>query len=149
MDIFSEAVGAITSQLSGLWPQPTEKPQLVNGKLRPCPGTPNCVSSESDNPIFNIAPIAFSGSPDQAWATLKLVVSDQGGAVQDEGKEYLWSTFTVPVFGFIDDVEFRLSTAEGVIHVRSASRLGISDLGVNRGRVEQLRTAFQKALDHR
>jgi uncharacterized protein (DUF1499 family) len=149
MDIFSEAVGAITSQLSGLWPQPTEKPQLVNGKLRPCPGTPNCVSSESDNPIFNIAPIAFSGSPDQAWATLKLVVSEQGGAVQDEGKEYLWSTFTVPVFGFIDDVEFRLSTAEGVIHVRSASRLGISDLGVNRGRVEQLRTAFQKALDHR
>jgi uncharacterized protein (DUF1499 family) len=149
MDIFSEAVGAITSQLSGLWPQPTEKPQLVNGKLRACPGTPNCVSSESDNPIFNIAPIAFSGSPDQAWATLKLVVSEQGGAVQDEGKEYLWSTFTVPVFGFIDDVEFRLSTAEGVIHVRSASRLGISDLGVNRGRVEQLRTAFQKALDHR
>ena len=149
MDIFSEAVGAITSQLSGLWPQPTEKPQLVNGKLRPCPGTPNCVSSESDNPIFNIAPIAFSGSPDQAWATLKLVVSEQGGAVQDEGTEYLWSTFTVPVFGFIDDVEFRLSTAEGVIHVRSASRLGISDLGVNRGRVEQLRTAFQKALDHR
>ena len=149
MDIFSEAVGAITSQLSGLWPQPTEKPQLVNGKLRPCPGTPNCVSSESDNPIFNIAPIAFSGSPDQAWATLKLVVSEQGGAVQDEGKEYLWSTCTVPVFGFIDDVEFRLSTAEGVIHVRSASRLGISDLGVNRGRVEQLRTAFQKALDHR
>ena len=149
MDIFSEAVGAITSQLSGLWPQPTEKPQLVNGKLRPCPGTPNCVSSESDNPIFNIAPIAFSGSPDQAWATLKLVVSEQGGAVQDEGKEYLWSTFTVPVFGFIDDVEFRLSTAEGVIHVRSASRLGISDLGVNRGRVEQLRSAFQKALHHR
>ena len=151
MDIFSEAVGAITNQLSGLWPQPKEKPQLVNGKLRPCPGTPNCVSSESDDPISRIAPLPFSGSPEQAWSTLKLVVREQGGTVHDEGKEYLWSTFTVPVFGFIDDVEFRLSTTnatEGVIHVRSASRLGISDLGVNRGRVEQLRTAFDKALHH-
>lgn len=144
MDIFSEAVGAITNQLSGLWPQPREKPQLVNGKLRPCPGTPNCVSSESTNPIFRIAPLAFSGSPEQAWATLKLVVREQGGTEQYEDKEYLWSTFTVPVFGFVDDVEFRLSATEGVIHVRSASRLGISDLGVNRGRVDQLRTAFEK-----
>jgi uncharacterized protein (DUF1499 family) len=149
MDIFSQAVGVITSQLSGLWPQPKEKPQLVNGKLRPCPGTPNCVSSESGNPMFQIAPLAFTGSPEQAWTTLKHVIREEGGMVQDEGREYLWSTFTVPVFGFVDDVEFRLSTTEGLIHVRSASRLGLSDLGVNRGRVEQLRAVFQKALQHR
>ena len=149
MDIFSEAVGALTSQFSGLWPQPEEKPQLVNGKLRPCPGTPNCVSSESDNPLFKIAPLAFTGSPEQAWATLKLVVREEGGTVHDESSEYLRSTFTLPVFGFVDDVEFRLSATEGVIHVRSASRLGISDLGVNRRRVEQLRSACQKALHHR
>ena len=149
MDIFSDAVGALTSQLSGLWPQPKEKPQLVDGKLRACPGTPNCVSSESTNPLFKIAPLAFSGSPEQAWSDLKTVIGEQGGIVHDEGKEYLWSTFTVPVFGFIDDVEFRLSASEGVIHVRSASRLGISDLGVNRGRVEQLRTALQNVRHHR
>ncbi len=148
MDIFSEAAGAITSQLSALWPQPKEKPKLVNGMLRLCPGTPNCVSSESTNPMFQIAPLAFTGSPEQVWATLKIVIKEQGGTVHDEGKEYLWSTFTVPLFGFVDDVEFRLSATEGVIHVRSASRLGISDLGVNRGRVEQLRTAFQTALHH-
>ncbi len=149
MDIFSDAVGALTSQLSGLWPQPKEKPQLVDGNLRACPGTPNCVSSESTNPLFKIAPLAFSGSPEQAWADLKTVIGEQGGIVHDEGKEYLWSTFTVPVFGFIDDVEFRLNASEGVIHVRSASRLGISDLGVNRGRVEQLRTALQNVRHHR
>ena len=148
MDIFSEAAGAITSQLSALWPQPKEKPKLVNGMLRLCPGTPNCVSSENTNPMFQIAPLAFTGSPEQVWATLKIVIKEQGGTVHDEGKEYLWSTFTVPLFGFVDDVEFRLSATEGVIHVRSASRLGISDLGVNRGRVEQLRTAFQTALHH-
>ena len=148
MDIFSEAIGAITSQLSRLWPQPNEKPQLVNGMLRPCPGTPNCVSSESTSPMSSIAPISFSGSQEQAWETLKRVVREEGGYLHDEGTDYLWSTFTVPVFGFVDDVEFRLSATEGVIHVRSASRLGISDLGVNRGRVEQLRRAFQTALDH-
>jgi len=146
VNIFNDAVDALTNHFSSLWPQPDEKPQLVNGKLRACPGTPNCVNSESTNPMRNIAPLAFSDSSEQAWAALKLVVREQGGTVHDESNDYLWSTFTVPLFGFIDDVEFRLSTIEGVIHVRSASRLGISDLGVNRGRVEQLRTAFQKAL---
>jgi uncharacterized protein (DUF1499 family) len=145
MDIFNDAVRAITNQLSGLWPHPTEKPQLVNGKLRPCPGTPNCVCSESTNPLLKIDPLTFSGSPEQAWTVLKRVIKEQGGTVHVEEKEYLWSTFMVPVFGFIDDVEFRLSATDGLIHVRSAARLGFSDLGVNRGRVEQLRTAFQKA----
>ena len=146
MDIFNDALGAITSQLSDLWPQPEEKPQLVDGKLRPCPVTPNCVSSESPSPMFSIAPLAFNDSHERAWATLKRVVREEGGSLHDESKEYLWLTFTVPVFGFVDDVEFRLSATEGVIHVRSASRLGISDLGVNRRRVEQLRAAFYKAM---
>jgi len=144
MNIISDAVGAFTDQLSGLWPKLTEKPQLVNGKLRPCPGTPNCVSSESSNPAEKIEPFTIKGSPEQAWSALKTIITEQGGIVHTEEKEYLWSTFTIPLFGFIDDVEFRLSAKEGVIHVRSASRLGFSDLGVNRGRVEQLRTVFQK-----
>ncbi|MEI6692412.1 MAG: DUF1499 domain-containing protein [Chlorobium sp.] len=148
MDIFNDAVGAITKQISGLWPQPTEKPQLVNGKLRPCPGTPNCVSSENNNPLFHVAPITFNTTPESAWVTLKQIIIEQGGTIQDEGKEYIWSTFTVSLFGFIDDVEFRLSATEKMIHVRSSSRLGISDLGVNRGRVEQLRTLFHKASDN-
>ena len=92
-----------------------------------------------------IAPFTFQASPEAAWATLKTVITEQGGTIHHEGNEYLWATFTVPLFGFIDDVEFRLSATEKRIHVRSASRLGFSDLGVNRGRVEQLRAAFQKA----
>ncbi|MEI7823657.1 MAG: DUF1499 domain-containing protein [Chlorobiaceae bacterium] len=146
MNIFSDAVGAITSQLSGLWPQPTENPQLVNGKLRPCAGTPNGVCSESDNPTARIDPFSFAGPADQAWAALQPVIVENGGVVRKAEKEYLWATFLIPVFGFVDDVEFRLSPQEGVIHVRSASRLGFSDLGVNRGRVEQLRTAFRGAV---
>lgn len=146
MDLFNDAVSAITDQLSGLWPNPAENPHLVNGKLRPCPGTPNCVSSETADPTQKVDPFTFSGSAEQVWDALKTVVAENGGAVRYSDKEYLWSTFTVPVFGFVDDVEFRLSREEGVIHVRSSSRLGFSDLGVNRGRVGQLRGAFRNAL---
>ena len=132
--------------MKGLWPQPAETPHLVQGKLRPLAGTPNGVSSESTNVIVRIEPLGFKGSPASAWAILKGVVQEHGGVVHEAGSNYLWSTFTVPLFGFVDDVEFRLSPEEGVIHVRSSSRLGFSDLGVNRGRVETLRAAFQKAL---
>jgi uncharacterized protein (DUF1499 family) len=146
MDIVNNAIGGVTNLLSGLWPQPAENPQLVNGKLRPCSGTPNAVCSESTNPIVRIDPLSFTGPSEQAWAALRRIVEANGGIVHAVEKEYLWSTFLVPVFGFVDDVEFRLSSQEGVIHVRSSSRLGFSDLGVNRGRVEQLRVAFRSAL---
>ncbi|MEI6847283.1 MAG: DUF1499 domain-containing protein [Chlorobiaceae bacterium] len=141
-----DLLNILTNSLSGLWPKPDENPHLVNGKLRPCPGTPNCVSSESDDMIHRIDPFAFNGSTEQAWDFLKKVISENGGTVHDEQPEYIWSTFIVPVFGFIDDVEFRLCPKECVIHVRSASRLGFSDLGVNRARVEQLRTSFTNVM---
>jgi uncharacterized protein (DUF1499 family) len=146
MDILSDAIGAVTNLFAGLWPQPTENPQLENGKLRPCRGTPNGVCSESTNMIGRIDPLSFTGSADKAWPLLKRIVEENGGVVHKIEKEYLWATFLVPVFAFVDDVEFRLSPEEGVIHVRSSSRLGFSDLGVNRGRVEQLRAAFRDAL---
>jgi uncharacterized protein (DUF1499 family) len=147
MEIFSDAIGTVTNLLSGLWPQLSEDPQLVDGKLRPCPGTPNGVCSETTNPIVRIDPFSFTGSAENAWAILKPIIVENGGVVRKAEKGYLWATFLIPVFGFVDDVEFRLSQEEGVIHVRSSSRLGFSDLGVNRGRVEQLRADFRKALN--
>ncbi len=144
MNIFDDILAGVTSVTSSLWPQPAAKPGLVDGKLRPSPGTPNCVSSECGSPGERVDPLAFSGSPDAAWNTLRQVVSEMGGTVREDSGGYIWSTFTVPVAGFTDDVEFRLDAAARVIHVRSASRLGFSDLGVNRMRVEQLRAAFAK-----
>ncbi|NTV93056.1 MAG: DUF1499 domain-containing protein [Chlorobiaceae bacterium] len=145
MDIFSDLFNGVTSLMSGLWPQLQEKPGLINGKLRSCPGTPNCVSSESCTPAEKVDPLKFIGSSADAWLRLKAVIIESGGVIEEEQQEYIWSTFTVPVFGFVDDVEFRLDRTENIIHVRSASRLGISDLGVNRSRVDQLREAFGKA----
>ena len=146
MDIFSDALHALTEMLSGLWPQPKENPHLVDGKLRPCPGTPNGVCSESTNPVVSIDPLSFSAAPSTAWEALQAVIREKGGELRTLEPGYLWATFTIPLFGFVDDVEFRLCPQEGVIHLRSSSRIGFSDLGVNRGRVETLRAAFQKAL---
>jgi uncharacterized protein (DUF1499 family) len=144
MSIIDDLLGGITGVTSGLWPHPAEKPHLVDGKLRPCPGTPNCVSSENAGAGDHVDPLSFKGAPEQAWEILKQVVKAMGGTIQKEESGYLWSTFVVPVLGFTDDVELRLDASAGVIHVRSSSRLGYSDLGVNRTRVEQLRAAFNR-----
>ena len=143
MNIINEALKPVTDMFSGLWPEPESRPQLVDGRLRPCPGTPNCVCSEEGS----VEPIAFRGMlADAALQRLRQIIDEMGGVVQGEEGDYLWSTFTVPVFGFVDDVEFRLEREAGVIHVRSASRLGLSDLGVNRGRVEELRSRFRSSV---
>ena len=120
------------------------KMQWVDGKLRPCPDSPNCVSSESDRPSSRIEPLAFQGQPEKAWSDLKETLREMGGKIQEEQDGFLWATFTSRVFRFVDDVEFRMVSTDGMIHVRSASRVGYSDLGVNRRRVEELRTLFDQ-----
>jgi uncharacterized protein (DUF1499 family) len=70
-----------------------------------------------------------------------------GGKIEEEHDDYLWTTFTSRVFRFVDDVEFRMVSAAGKIHVRSGSRVGYSDLGVNRRRVEKLRALFNQKKD--
>jgi uncharacterized protein (DUF1499 family) len=67
-----------------------------------------------------------------------------GGKIQEERDGYLWAMFTSRVFRFVDDVEFRMVPTDGLIHVRSGSRVGYSDLGVNRRRVEKLRARFNQ-----
>ena len=117
---------------------------LVNGRLAPCPGSPNCVSSEEKAGLFRVEPLAFTGTPEEAWARLKRTVQEMGGKIRKESDGYLWATFRSKVFQFVDDMEFRMDAANKVIHVRSASRLGYSDLGVNRKRVETLRARFSR-----
>lgn len=120
------------------------KMQWVDGKLRPCPDSPNCVSSESDRASSRVEPLTFKGSPEKAWSDLKETIRELGGKIQEEREGYLWATFTSRVFRFVDDVEFRMVLTDGMIHVRSGSRVGYSDLGVNRKRVEKLRTLFDQ-----
>lgn len=119
---------------------------LANERLNPCPDKPNCVSSEKDgrsagSPSY-IEPLTFQGPPDVALERLKVTIRELGGTIHTEQETYLWATFTTRLLRFVDDVTFRVVAEEGVIHVRSGSRVGHSDFGVNRKRVERLRALF-------
>lgn len=115
------------------------------GKLLECPNTPNCVNSQSpkSDGEHSIEPIAYTSSPEQAIANLKSVIQDSPRTkIVSETSDYVYAEFASALMGFVDDVEFYLDKSESVIHVRSASRLGKSDLGVNRKRVEEIREKF-------
>ena len=116
---------------------------LLNGKLRPCPGTPNCVVSEDSGKDSYIEPLTFSGEPGAAWEHAKEALTGLGGRIEKDTGAYLWATFRSRIWRFVDDTELRLDAAGKVIHVRSASRVGKGDLGVNRKRVERLRNLFK------
>ena len=121
---------------------------VTAGRLAPCKPSPNCVSSQADrsDTTHYLAPLAAGHDPHRAFATLKRIVRDapRVTVVRDE-PDYLYAEYRSRLFGFVDDVEFWLDPRAGVIHVRSASRLGRSDLGVNRERVEQIRARLAAA----
>lgn len=116
--------------------------KLVNGLLRPCPDTPNCVTSEGVDNAKTIAPIEYTGSIEQAWRNLQAAIEESGGAVKYSDDAYLRATYTSRLFRFVDDMEFRQVPESRAFHVRSASRVGRSDFGVNRKNVEKLRLLF-------
>ncbi len=120
---------------------------LVNQQLSACSPKPNCVSSENGTPADNrVNPLKLSGNAaDLAWQRLQAAIRDQGGELVKVEPDYLAATFTSSLFGFVDDLEARLDADEGVIQIRSASRVGTSDFGANRLRVEQLRQRYQAA----
>jgi uncharacterized protein (DUF1499 family) len=116
-------------------------PGLLGGKLLKCPDTPNCVSSEKLNDAAHyiepiIIPAAVISDPLPA---LKGVIVDMGGSIQAHDGDYVAAVFSSAIFGFADDLEVRVDAAEKVIHIRSASRAGHGDAGVNRKRLELLK----------
>ena len=115
-------------------------PGVRDAKLAPCPSSPNCVSSQADDELHRVAPLTYVGTGADAMARLAATLRALPRAtLVTAGESYLHAEFRSAVFGFVDDVEFLLDDAAKVIHVRSASRVGRSDLGVNRRRVESLR----------
>ncbi len=120
------------------------------GRLAPCKTTPNCVSSQADptDAGHHIAPLAFAGAPEAAWAALLAELRARGeAAVVTEKPGYLHAEFTSRLLAYVDDVEFLLEDKAALIQVRSASRLGSSDFGVNRKRIESIRAALAARLN--
>jgi uncharacterized protein (DUF1499 family) len=114
--------------------------------LAPCPVSPNCVATEASDAAHLVAPLRFTGDPAAAKRRLLEVLAalPRTRLVADSG-DYLHFECTSALFRFVDDVEFLVRPESGTIEFRSASRIGWSDLGVNRRRMEEIRTAFDRA----
>lgn len=118
---------------------------VKEGKLAKVKSSPNCVSSQAPDSLHFITPLSYSGSHNDAIQKMKGLIELMSNTEIIEAKDdYLYAEFTTPLMGFCDDVEFYAAPG-GVLHVRSCSRLGYSDLGTNRKRIESIRqkwTAF-------
>lgn len=123
--------------LSACAGEPPQDIGVVDGRLTACPDSPNCVTSYASDETHGIAPLQ---------ATLEQVRGVLNGMertnIVNQDGNYLYVEFTTALMGYVDDVEFLYDPAAGVTHVRSASRLGYSDLGANRKRIEALRGAL-------
>ncbi len=124
--------------------QRPEKLGIVDGHLRACPSKPNCVSSQAIDNDQVVLPFSYSDEKEAAFNRMKeIIASFDRATIVAENDNYLHIEFKSKIIGFVDDVEFYF-LHDKVIHVKSASRLGYSDFGVNRKRVEQLRNLFVK-----
>jgi uncharacterized protein (DUF1499 family) len=117
---------------------------LRDGRLAPCPASPNCVSSDARDAEHAVEPLRLAQPAERAWRAIREAVAalPRTGFVTETG-DYLHAECASALLGFVDDLELHLRPAEGIVAVRSASRLGYSDLGVNRKRVEELRAALR------
>ena len=125
---------------------------VTNGVFKPCSWKPNCVNSTADavtDAAHYIAPFKFSGAAAGAWANaVNAVKSGQRVTVVTETSTYLYAEYASRTLGYIDDVELFLDAVAGLIQIRSASRLGVRDFGVNRARAEALRAALAADATH-
>jgi len=118
---------------------------VTNGQLAECPDKPNCVSTQSTDDSKQMDPVGFSGSVDDAIEKLKSEINKLFPRARLISKQeyYLRYEFTSLIFRFVDDVEFWFDVDNKKIHFRSASRVGHSDLGVNRKRMTKIGDHFK------
>lgn len=140
----------------GIQSQQGKAAGLVGNMLQACPNTPNCVCSESKVPDEHfIEPLTHVDLPAQAvmekaqqiiiqmGGTITSITSSSSTATAKADSNYLSATFTSQLFRYVDDLELRFDPTEKVLHFRSASRVGKSDFGVNRERVETIKNLFK------
>ena len=123
---------------------------LKNNQLAPCPESPNCVLSQQSDEKHRIQPIHYDVTLEVAKESLsQVILSLESARIITQNEVYWHVEFTSRWLRFVDDVEFYFVESEALIHLRSASRLGYNDYGVNRKRVENIRTRFEKLSNGR
>lgn len=115
-----------------------------DGRLADCPNSPNCVSSQTEDPTKSMSPFRYDGTPVAAWDQLVRIVDELPGTkIVTNEAGYLHVECSSLVFRFVDDLEFLIDDKSNQIHFRSASRIGHSDLGANRKRIELIKEKFK------
>ena len=131
-------VGACAFVLSGCGASQKAEIGLVNGSLRSCPDSPNCVSSMAVDAEQHVKPFALQMAPDEAWPAAKhAILKLPRTQIVSSTDDYLHAECRSAVFGFVDDLELQLLAEQQQIEIRSAARSGYYDFGVNRKRVEE------------
>jgi uncharacterized protein (DUF1499 family) len=116
---------------------------IKDGRLAPCPESPNCICSQTGDLEHEMPPWGYRCPDTLVMPALKKIVAESPRArVVTATDNYLHAEFTSPLFRFVDDLEFYIDKDNKVIHFRSASRAGKSDFGVNRKRMDELRQKF-------
>lgn len=114
---------------------------VSDGRLQPCPATPNCVSTYAEDDVHSVEPIVTDLSHAEALAQAKAALTALSGTtIVNETDTYIRARSVSRLFGYVDDVEVYLPTGSGTIHFRSASRAGRGDMGVNRRRYQAFRS---------
>jgi uncharacterized protein (DUF1499 family) len=135
--------GLVVSLLTGCAGERSRGPEVGDGRLTACPDRPNCVSSQATDERHRIAPLRFTGDGVAALARLRAILLQRRDCrIVAESPDYIRVELRTRLF--TDDGEFLLDGSRSVIQVRSASRIGYSDLGKNRDRIEEIRAAFDK-----
>lgn len=117
---------------------------IVDGRLSPCPRSPNCVSSDATDEKHRIEPYRLKAPPQQVWHGLQdVLAAEPRTRVIAVDERYMHVEVESAIMRFVDDAEFLLIVDEQIIAVRSASRIGYGDLGVNRKRIERIRQALR------
>jgi uncharacterized protein (DUF1499 family) len=122
----------------------------TSADLAPCPDSPNCVSTKSNDPDRTMAPLPYLTSGRESMDRLVAIVREMKRAtIVSATPSYLHVEFRSALFRFVDDVEFALDDSARVIHFRSASRTGYYDFGVNRKRMKEISDRYLRATEKR
>lgn len=125
-----------------------EAPRIVNGQLLACPDKPNCINTEYPDRTTQFIPALSyqAAKSEQVMNTAKSIILEMGGEIINEDKNYLSAIFTSSIFRFVDDFEIRQDKPALKLHIRSASRMGYSDFGVNQRRVKLFSEFFKENI---
>jgi uncharacterized protein (DUF1499 family) len=118
---------------------------VKDGKLEPCPNSPNCISTQADSNDKEhfMIPLSYTTSRDEAKQKIIDIIKNLPRTkIITEKEDYIHSTFTSRLMHYVDDVEFYFDDKAKLIHFRSASRVGYSDMGVNKARMEEITKLF-------